>query len=74
MTSTEGTSTAGASGVGAGLRTGFGAVLFIAWGVATVLWVYSAVLALVGGEAGSRGREPRNALDERVSGAYAAGE
>jgi hypothetical protein len=52
MTSTEGTSTEGASGVGAGLRTGFGAVLFIAWGVATVLWVYSAVLALVGGEAG----------------------
>ena len=47
MTSTEGTSR-----VGAGLRTGFGAVLFIAWGVATVLWVYSAVLALVGGEAG----------------------
>jgi hypothetical protein len=48
MTSTEGTSR-----VGAGLRTSFGAVLFISWGVATVLWVYSAVLALVEGEAGS---------------------
>jgi hypothetical protein len=47
MTSSESTSK-----VGTGVRTTFGAVLFIAWGVATVLWVYSAVLALVGGEAG----------------------
>jgi hypothetical protein len=47
MTSSESTSK-----VGAGVRTTFGAVLFIAWGAATVLWVYSAVLALVGGEAG----------------------
>jgi hypothetical protein len=46
------TSTEGSSGVGSGVRTTFGAVLFIAWGVATVLWVYSAVLALVDGEPG----------------------
>jgi hypothetical protein len=34
------------------VRTTFGAVLFIAWGIATVVWVYTAVLALVDGEAG----------------------
>ena len=41
MTSTEGTSKAGSA-----LRTTFGAVLFVAWGIATVLWIYSAIHAL----------------------------
>ena len=47
MTSTEGTSRAGAA-----LRTAFGAVLFVAWGIATVLWVYSAIHALSEGDPG----------------------
>ena len=34
----------------AGLRTAFGAVLFIAWGVATILWVYTAIHGLGEGE------------------------
>jgi len=34
------------------LRTAFGAVLFIAWGVGTILWVYSAILALAEGVPG----------------------
>lgn len=47
MTSTESTTAAG--GV---LRTAFGVVLFVAWGLATVLWVYSAVHALTEGDPG----------------------
>jgi hypothetical protein len=46
------TSAQGTSKVSAGLRTTFGAVLFIAWGIATVLWVYGAIHALGAGDAG----------------------
>jgi putative intracellular protease/amidase len=35
-----------------GLRTAFGVVLFVAWGIATVLWVYSAFHFLGEGEPG----------------------
>ena len=35
-----------------GLRTAFGVVLFVAWGIATVLWVYSAIHALAEGDPG----------------------
>jgi hypothetical protein len=45
MTSTE--STSGASSV---LRTAFGVVLFIAWGLATILWVYDAFHSLADGD------------------------
>jgi hypothetical protein len=48
MTSTEGTSRAGSA-----LRTTFGAVLFVAWGIATILWVYTAIHALADGEPGA---------------------
>jgi hypothetical protein len=47
MTSTQSTSTASAA-----LRTAFGVVLFVAWGVATVLWVFSAFRALGEGNPG----------------------
>jgi hypothetical protein len=47
MTSTQGTSKASTA-----LRTAFGALLFAAWAVATVLWVYSAVHALSGSDPG----------------------
>lgn len=44
MTSTQSTSKAGTA-----LRTTFGAVLFIAWGIATVCWVYTVIRALFEG-------------------------
>jgi hypothetical protein len=47
------TSTQGTNSLGTALRTAFGAVLFIVWGVATVLWVYTAVHALAEGEPGA---------------------
>jgi hypothetical protein len=37
---------------GSGVRTAFGVVLFVAWGIATVLWVYSAIHALAEGDPG----------------------
>jgi hypothetical protein len=46
------TSTQGTSGVSSGLRTAFGVVLFVGWGIATVLWVYGAFHALGEGEPG----------------------
>jgi hypothetical protein len=46
------TSTQGTSKVSEGLRTVFGVVLLIAWGVETILWVYSAIHHLGGGDAG----------------------
>lgn len=48
MTSTESTNP-----LGTALRTTFGAVLFAAWGIATVLWVYTAIRALAEGNPGS---------------------
>jgi hypothetical protein len=47
MTSTQGTSRASSA-----LRTTFGAVLFAAWGLATVFWVYSVIHALAQGDPG----------------------
>jgi hypothetical protein len=47
MTSTQGTSKASAA-----LRTTVGAVLFAAWGIATILWVYTAIHALGEGDPG----------------------
>ena len=38
-----------ASGV---LRATFGVVLFIAWGILTILWVYDAIYKLAHGEPG----------------------
>jgi hypothetical protein len=46
MTSTDSTSKASA------LRTMFGALLFSAWGIGTILWVYSAIHALGEGDPG----------------------
>jgi hypothetical protein len=40
------------SGFGSGLRTAFGVVLFIAWGIATVLWAYGAIHSLAEGDPG----------------------
>ena len=40
------------SGFGSGVRTAFGVMLFIAWGVGTALWVYTAVHALAEGNPG----------------------
>ena len=47
MTTEQGKST-----VSGALRATFGMVLFIAWGVLTILWVYDAIHALADGEAG----------------------
>ena len=51
MTSTDSTSEASAA-----LRATFGAVIFIAWGIATVLWVYTAIHALIEGDPVRRSR------------------
>ena len=40
------------SGLGSSLRTAFGVVLFVAWGIATVLWAYSAIHSLAEGDPG----------------------
>jgi hypothetical protein len=40
------------SGLGSGVRTAFGVVLFIAWGVGTILWLYSAFHVLAEGDPG----------------------
>ena len=42
----------GTSRLGSGLRTAFGVVLFIAWGILTFLWVYDAIVSLVEGDPG----------------------
>jgi len=42
----------GGSRTSGALRATFGAVLFIAWAILTILWVYDAIYALVDGEAG----------------------
>jgi CBS domain containing-hemolysin-like protein len=42
----------GGSTVSAAWRATFGVVLFIAWGVLTILWVYDAIYKLAHGEAG----------------------
>jgi hypothetical protein len=42
----------GGSRASGALRATFGVVLFIAWAVLTILWVYDAIHALVDGEAG----------------------
>ena len=34
------------------MRTAFGALLFIAWGIGTILWVYSAIHAVGEGDPG----------------------
>jgi hypothetical protein len=47
MTSTDSTSRASAA-----LRTAFGALLFIAWGIGTILWVYSVIHTLGEGDPG----------------------
>jgi hypothetical protein len=47
MTSTESTSRASSA-----VRTAFGALLFVAWGIGAVLWVYSAIHALGEGDPG----------------------
>src|SRR4051812_6229982 len=47
MTSTDSTSKASTA-----LRTMFGALLFIAWGIGTILWVYGVIKALGAGEPG----------------------
>jgi hypothetical protein len=40
----------GTSKLGSGLRTAFGVVLFVGWGIETILWVYDAFHALIGGQ------------------------
>jgi hypothetical protein len=40
------------SRLGSSLRTAFGVVLFVAWGIATVLWAYSAIHSLAEGDPG----------------------
>jgi hypothetical protein len=42
----------GQSRASGALRATFGVVLFIAWGVLTILWVYDAIHALIDGEVG----------------------
>jgi hypothetical protein len=42
----------GGSRASGAARATFGAVLFVAWGVMTILWVYDAIHALFHGEAG----------------------
>ncbi len=46
------TTAQGTSRLGSGLRTTFGVVLFIAWGVETILWMYDAFHTLIEGHAG----------------------
>ena len=41
------------SKISEGLRTTFGVVLFVAWAIETILWVYNAIHSLIGGEPGA---------------------
>jgi hypothetical protein len=44
------TTAQGTSRLGSGLRTTFGVVLFVGWGIETILWVYDAFHSLIEGQ------------------------